>query len=214
MNDRIALVIKAKNITPSQLADELDVQRSGVSHILNNRNKPSLEFIQKLLKSYPEISTEWLLFGEGPMMKSFLVDQVQIAPIQNSDQKPERPKPIIMDLFADDDTDVHAEAREMDESEDAKPSEVSDKQHFEDQNVVPETSTEFTSDKNLQGPEMEKQQNEDIHRPKDKIADNSGEIWNDNKKPVISKDDRHVEKVIIFYSDKTFSVYNPEREGQ
>ncbi len=213
MNDRIALVIKAKNISPSQLADELDVQRSGVSHILNNRNKPSLEFIQKLLKSYPEISTEWLLFGEGPMMKPFLGEQAQFAPVQGIDQKPTTPKPIIMDLFADDDTDVDPEAREMDESEEQKLSEVSDKQAVEAQNRVLESSPEIVSDKNLPTSEIEKQQNRDVLRPKDEIADNSRKIMDENKKPVISRDNRQVEKVILFYSDKTFSVYNPEMEG-
>ena len=210
MNDRIALVIKAKNITPSQLADELDVQRSGVSHILNNRNKPSLEFIQKLLKSYPEISTEWMLFGEGPMMKPFFGEQSQNVPVQTTDQKPATPKPIVMDLFAEEDAEADAEAREMEQSEEEKSSEVLDKQPVEGQNTVPETSTEISSDKNSPASEIEKQPNRDITDPKEEIAVNRREIMDEIKKPVISKDNRQVEKIVIFYSDKTFSVYNPE----
>jgi hypothetical protein len=45
------------------------VQRSGVSHILTGRNKPSLDFISKILSSYPELDSDWLLFGKGQMIK-------------------------------------------------------------------------------------------------------------------------------------------------
>ncbi|MHC1707633.1 MAG: helix-turn-helix domain-containing protein [Bacteroidales bacterium] len=67
MIDRIALLLKAKNISASQFADEIGVQRSSISHVLSGRNKPSLEFVQKILKRYPEINPDWILFGKGPM---------------------------------------------------------------------------------------------------------------------------------------------------
>ena len=67
MVDRISLLLKAKNISASQFADEISVQRSSISHVLSGRNKPSLEFVQKILKRYPEINPDWLLFGKGPM---------------------------------------------------------------------------------------------------------------------------------------------------
>ena len=214
MNDRIALVIKAKNITPSQLADELDVQRSGVSHILNNRNKPSLEFIQKLLKSYPEISTEWMLFGEGPMMKTFLGEQPQISPVQDTNMKPAPPKPVIMDLFADDDTEEDSEAKEMEESEPEDAAEVSDKQQVEALKDQFKTQPEISSDKTILASDIDKQQKNDAPRPKEEIVDKKGESMENNKKPVTLKDDRQIEKVILFYSDKTFTAYNPNEQEQ
>lgn len=212
MNDRIALVIKAKNITPSQLADELGVQRSGVSHILNNRNKPSLEFIQKLIKSYPEISTEWMLFGEGPMMKPFLGEQPQITSEKEVDKKPAVAKPIIMELFADDDTEEDIEATEIDESAPENTDQVSNIQAVETQNSVPETPSEISSDKISSASDADKQQNSDASRTKEEKLDKSREIGVAQKKTVISKDDRVVERVIIFYSDKTFTAYNPNKE--
>ena len=69
MLDRIYLLIKSKNLTASKFADEIGVQRSGISHILSGRNKPSLEFIQKILSRFPEIRIEWLLNGNGQMYK-------------------------------------------------------------------------------------------------------------------------------------------------
>lgn len=69
MIDRIQLILKTKNLSPSQFADEINVQRSNVSHILTGRNKPSLDFILKILTSYPEINSDWLMFGKGQMIK-------------------------------------------------------------------------------------------------------------------------------------------------
>jgi transcriptional regulator with XRE-family HTH domain len=63
--DRILLILKKKNQTASKFADEIGVQRSSMSHILSGRNKPSLDFILKILGKYPEINAEWLLKGKG-----------------------------------------------------------------------------------------------------------------------------------------------------
>ena len=63
MLERILELIKNKKLTPSQFADEIGIQRSGMSHIISGRNNPSLEFVMKVLKRYPEIKPEWMLYG-------------------------------------------------------------------------------------------------------------------------------------------------------
>ncbi len=65
MVNRIQEIIKRYNLSPSKLADTLEIPRSTISHILSERNKPSLEFIYKLIDKFPEISLTWLLKGEG-----------------------------------------------------------------------------------------------------------------------------------------------------
>ena len=65
MVNRIQEIIKRYELSPSKLADTLEVPRSTISHILSERNKPSLEFIYKLIDKFPEISLIWLLKGEG-----------------------------------------------------------------------------------------------------------------------------------------------------
>jgi DNA-binding XRE family transcriptional regulator len=65
MVNRIQEIIKRYDLSPSKLADTLEVPRSTISHILSERNKPSLEFIQKVIDNFPEISLNWLLKGEG-----------------------------------------------------------------------------------------------------------------------------------------------------
>jgi transcriptional regulator with XRE-family HTH domain len=69
MKDRITLLIKAKNLTAAQFADEIGVQKSSISHILSGRNNASLDFIQKILLTFPEVNMEWLMFGKGPLFK-------------------------------------------------------------------------------------------------------------------------------------------------
>lgn len=67
MINRINLILQAKNITARQFAEEIGIQPSGMSHILGGRNNPSLDFVVKVLKRYPEIDAGWLLLGKGAM---------------------------------------------------------------------------------------------------------------------------------------------------
>jgi transcriptional regulator with XRE-family HTH domain len=69
MKDRILEFLRSENKSSAQFADEIGVQPSGISHILSGRNNPSLDFILKMLDKYKFISTDWLLFGRGPMYK-------------------------------------------------------------------------------------------------------------------------------------------------
>ena len=55
MIDRINLILKAKNLTSRQFAEEIGIQPSGMSHILSGRNRPSLDFVMKVVTRYPEI---------------------------------------------------------------------------------------------------------------------------------------------------------------
>ena len=64
--DRIRTIITVNNLTGSSFADKIGVQRSGVSHILNGRNQPSLDFLLKVLESFPRVDAGWLLTGKAP----------------------------------------------------------------------------------------------------------------------------------------------------
>ena len=69
MKERLLEFLNAENKSSAQLAEEIGVQPSGISHILSGRNNPSLDFILKMLEKYKFISTDWLLFGKGTMYK-------------------------------------------------------------------------------------------------------------------------------------------------
>ncbi len=69
MKDRILQFLRSENKSSAQLADEIGVQPSGISHILSGRNKPSLDFVMKMFEKYKFLSIEWLLFGKGNMYR-------------------------------------------------------------------------------------------------------------------------------------------------
>jgi plasmid maintenance system antidote protein VapI len=65
MKDRIQKIIENYNLTSNSFAQEIEVNRSTISHILTGRNKPSIEVVQKILKRFNTISPDWLLLGNG-----------------------------------------------------------------------------------------------------------------------------------------------------
>ena len=67
MKDRIIQFLKENSLTSTKFADVIGVQRSSISHILSGRNKPSFDFIEKMLIAYPDIDAQWLITGIGDM---------------------------------------------------------------------------------------------------------------------------------------------------
>lgn len=69
---RLEKVIHFYDETAASFAEKIGVQRSSISHILSGRNKPSLDFVLKILSAYPEVELYWLLNGKGkfPMLES------------------------------------------------------------------------------------------------------------------------------------------------
>ncbi len=81
INDRISKIIEYSSLTPSEFADEIEVQRSSISHITSGRNKPSLDFIVKIKNKYPELSWDWLINDEGEMLQK-KDEETQVPEIQ------------------------------------------------------------------------------------------------------------------------------------
>ncbi len=100
LNERISKVIEYSGLTPSEFADEIDVQRSSISHITSGRNKPSLEFIIKIKSRFPELLWDWLVTGEGEMLKSELPEEKMPVPEPVENIESDKPKPTSLpDLF-------------------------------------------------------------------------------------------------------------------
>ena len=85
MEERIKKFMDYKGISPSELADAIGVQRSNVTHVLKARNKPSFQFIEKLLQIYPEINAKWLLLGEGNMVEGNSKSRTLFDPVSEPD---------------------------------------------------------------------------------------------------------------------------------
>lgn len=67
---RLEIILDYYNLSASAFADKINVQRSSLSHLLSGRNKPSLDFIIKVIDVFPEVDLYWILNGKGNFPKS------------------------------------------------------------------------------------------------------------------------------------------------
>ena len=94
LKERISKVITYSELSLSEFADEIEVQRSSISHITSGRNKPSLDFLMKIKNRFPELEWEWLIEGQGEMLKKTVIPSETKA-------TPEKSKPTSLpDLFS------------------------------------------------------------------------------------------------------------------
>ncbi len=92
INDRIAELIKFLELSPTAFADEIGIQRSGLSHIMKGRNKPSLDVVQKIVTRFPDINLAWLVNGIGNISSSTpSVINLQQKQAQTTLKEPENP---------------------------------------------------------------------------------------------------------------------------
>lgn len=64
IQDRIRLILKANNLSASEFADKVGVNRASLSHVLSGRNKPSHDFLSKIITEFPNVNASWLITGE------------------------------------------------------------------------------------------------------------------------------------------------------
>jgi DNA-binding XRE family transcriptional regulator len=72
MINRIKSVIQQSEMTNGEFASHIGINKASLSHVLSGRNKPSLDFVMKVLESFPNISSDWLLFGREPKLSNNL----------------------------------------------------------------------------------------------------------------------------------------------
>lgn len=128
MVDRINLILKAKNLTSRQFAEEIGIQPSGMSHILSGRNRPSLDFVMKVVNRYPEIDLRWLTFGEGQMYNTSVsnpTNKVNVSPANGPSEPTVQP-----DLFS------------MMELESVEPEENTESYSLPESSTIPEQRPE------------------------------------------------------------------------
>lgn len=93
MEERIKKFMEYKGISPSEFADSIGVQRSNVTHVLKNRNKPSFQFIEKMLQIYPELNAKWLLLGKGNMIENSIKEKTLFDQLTDPNPNQVSPSP-------------------------------------------------------------------------------------------------------------------------
>lgn len=67
--ERIQLYLRKLRMKPAELAKILGINSTSVYNYLDGTSKAPMSFIVLFLESFPDVSAEWLLRGEGEMMK-------------------------------------------------------------------------------------------------------------------------------------------------
>ena len=141
LNSRVQKIINYSELSSSEFADEIGVQRSNISHVLSGRNKPSLDFLMKIKDRFPEIQWEWLIEGKGAMVfseneaastpSSYLLEESKI----NDDE------PIITGLFSIPSQEIDENTKQEEEK-----SEISEPIQY---NNIVENTPEISENKNI-----------------------------------------------------------------
>ena len=94
---RLEKILDYYSFSATAFAEKIDFNRSTISHLLSGRNKPSLEFVMKLLKEFPEVEMNWLLFGKG----SFPASIANISEKETVQKKSPNREEKSLDLFSE-----------------------------------------------------------------------------------------------------------------
>ena len=213
--ERILEIIKSEQLNASAFAEKIGVQKSSVSHVISGRNKPSKEFMVKILRTFPEISSDWLFLGLGDMYRvpkqpaqeqpaADLLSAQMSAP-QPSAQPQQSGQSLQTTLLF---SDTNAEPVN---AEPAKPQPVAVEtpkpQQPKTQKVAqaePQIKTQTSENKEIK-------QSATKPEPVDQPAPAQPKVQTQQPEPVnIMKTDP--EKIIVFYSNKTFTLYSPSGE--
>lgn len=70
MKDRIIQIMRSTGLSNADFAEKIGISTSSLSHIFSGRNNPSLDMVKRLHKSFPDISLNWIMYGEGSMYEN------------------------------------------------------------------------------------------------------------------------------------------------
>ncbi|MNK12927.1 HTH-type transcriptional regulator Xre [compost metagenome] len=88
IKDRLRMIMESHKLNAGSFADRIGVQRSNVSHVLSGRNKPSFDFVEKLLLAFPRVSAEWLFTGKQVDKKNADAEYIVLPelPLEKTDE--------------------------------------------------------------------------------------------------------------------------------
>ncbi|PWA08923.1 helix-turn-helix transcriptional regulator [Flavobacterium laiguense] len=102
---RLEIILDYFSLNASSFSDKIGVQRSSMSHLLSGRNKPSLDFILKIIDIFPEVDLYWILKGVGSFPK---INEVPLSKkdfisedLKSSTATPSNSETLPLDLFSE-----------------------------------------------------------------------------------------------------------------
>ena len=68
VGQRFSQLIQALGMSKNAFAISLDKTATVIQHLVDERNKPGFDLMNKVVDVYPNVSLDWLMRGKGPMM--------------------------------------------------------------------------------------------------------------------------------------------------
>ncbi len=217
MLDRINKILEEKQMSTTQFADFINIQRPTMSHIISGRNNPSLDIVTKILKSFPDINSDWLMFGEGKMYKNqgSINDGLKKESAEKSVSNESKLNLEMVDLFSSDLQEVQKEMiDEPDQQSVVEEKYVETNNHFQKldsqyDNIHPQVG--IVNDEDM----VPYHRNESVKSMNSYINIIEQKNNTENKQKDIPENEKVKEKeilkIVFFYSDKSFSEYYPEK---
>ena len=81
MKEKLEILCAKYNLTASSLAKALGVEASAISHIRSGRNKPSYDFVVKILKAFPDVNPDWLLLDGDEFLRTGVSSSSSLSPL-------------------------------------------------------------------------------------------------------------------------------------
>ena len=67
MKDRIRELMEAQHMNQQTFSHYTGIGTATLSSIFTGRTRPTLNTIESIMKKFPEVNVNWLMFGEGDM---------------------------------------------------------------------------------------------------------------------------------------------------
>jgi transcriptional regulator with XRE-family HTH domain len=224
--ERVLILMKEFELTASEFADKIDVQRSSMSHLVSGRNKPSLDFIQKILNNFLDINPTWLIMGTGPMKQLDIFDlKGDVAPVQPFiiENYTLRPLEAISDTRkAEVQTDIGSEKHVFPPSTYVDPiiakpiSPLGPVLEMPIKTIYPASETMHVAESEEQivyqkeSPKVSvKIEKEAFEQPMEQKTVEKP-VQTNTFQEKSAQNDKKVVKIVFFYSDNTFETFNPQ----
>lgn len=188
MQEKLKRLMKHEGINSTRLAEILGIQPSGISHIMSGRNNPSFDFIKRLLQRFPQINPDWLISDKGPMYRDEIKKKNSPEPVTPKESNEVQSEPL--DIFT-------ASGQSATMRIDAPATAVS----------IPE-SADMIADKSLAAGFSGHVDTGEYGSAS--IAAKVGDFSKVESSGSNSVSRSSIDRIVVFYRDKTFSEYIPE----
>ena len=196
MKDRIREIIEYLEISQAEFATAIGIQRANVTHFVTGRNKPGLDIVQRILVKYPMINAEWLILGNGEMLKE-----------NSKNNKSKQQNLFTNDIHQEDKLNVNNINNVLQSSENVNT--INNTDSIQNNNNIVSEQHDIVNNNVLKNENIQNRNNKPENQNHNSILNNNNiqtPILNNNSHSVniISSSPDHI---VVLFDDQTFITY-------